>query len=64
MIPFDKIFEIVLVLLSFIFKKVADREAAIKRFREVFKEIEQRNEPSEISNETDRLMDQSRNDQK
>lgn len=52
----DKLFEIVLVFVNFIFDKVSDREAAIKRFREIFKQIEERNEPSEILNESERQL--------
>jgi hypothetical protein len=52
----DKIFEIALLVINFMFDKVADREAAIKRFREVFLKIEARNEPSEILDEAQRQL--------
>jgi uncharacterized protein (UPF0218 family) len=59
----DKLFEIVLVFINFIFDKVADRETAIKRFREVFNKIEARNEPAEILDEAERqLLDVKKGD--
>ncbi len=52
----DKLFEIVLVFVNFIFDKVSDREAAIKRFRDVFAKIEARNEAAEILDESERQL--------
>ena len=54
----DKIFEIVLVLINFIFDKVADRERAIKNFREVFAKIEKRNESSQLSKDAEDQFDE------
>lgn len=52
----DKLFGIILVFVNFIFDKVSDREEAIRKFREVFKQIEARNEPSEILDESERQL--------
>lgn len=53
MIPYDKIFEMLLFILSFTLTKVQDHDKAVKRFRELLDGFERPNESVTLLEEAD-----------
>lgn len=53
MIPYDKIFELVLFLIGVIYKSVDDKKKAIRKFRDMFEKMEAQNISADISEEVD-----------
>lgn len=44
MIPYDKIFEVLLLIIGFVITKVQDREIATKKYRKLLDDLEKRTE--------------------
>ena len=53
MIPYDKIFELLLFIISFTLTKVQDRDQSIKRFRELLDGFERSNESVALQDSAD-----------